>query len=1108
MATMGHAAATQTAEPALPKGAKLAAPAGHLAGVKCLSFSPDGRQLLSGSDDQSLLVWDVDTGAPVQRLTGHSGCVSVCAFLPDGRHAVSAGCGGEVFVWQVDSGGATKLTGLPAADAALSLGLRGDGTEVAVGTYYGRLQAWDLTTGTPSLSRQLWPTEHDRRISAVTSEAGDWLVSSRQGTLRVTTQSDSEDRMLSSEPSTSSLRLSDGRVVIGREGVFILSDERIQVGSHSDWVSTLAATPQEDAVLAGDYTGVARFWQLKTKALLCEIRLPAAIRAAAIDPMGRYFALAGEDTTVRVYPLKDCERGTSPRPLYQLRPRQTRAFALAILGQELAVGDGSGRLSLWNLLTQRQRESVPVHRGSILALAAVSPGSLVSGGFDFAVFHHEVGAGGALVTRELLRVDSEVFSLQPINSGQELLVGDSDGNVTQIAIAGGTANRILQTGGQVYTMALDQHRDTLILGGAFHQLYHFEKGYHFPLTWDDALPSISTYKLVFSPNGQRFAQGAVGGGTVQLRSAETGAVIRRLQGLEDQVQGLVFAADNELWGADGSGILVKWDLDQSVDAPVLLVRLGKPILALVKDPQRPVLYAAMHDGRVLTLSLPRAERVAELVPLRDGSWATIYPDGRVVTEGALAQGLEFELPDRRVINPLGKSGPPRFSAPRSDRLQSALVRVRGTVFSPGGRPQLSLDAGWALPSLRPSPSIPSAYEFEFFMRERDGGNHAIGVTDPNGEKARIEFAVAPDPSQQGTSAPPALQALLIGNRKYQHHDELPGATEDVDSFQRFLTEEPRGLLLPRAAVHPLYDLQSSELHDRVRDFFRQAAPTQTLLFYFSGHGTSENEQGHLLPIDAPAKGVEGALSTKEIWEAIMDSPAARVVVILDACRSGSFLVPSDLERSMNQSGKVLLLAATSANRSASDTSKGGAYTRAFLAAALDPQAVDRELGAVTLTKTHYVAALSLEDQDPRLFGSSEVGLLVIASPDLHQERLAMLTVGTHNVKFTGDPEVRRPRQAVIGPQHLFGAGNERTIKFEVYVTHATPALRASVVRSVPNATPRPVYLDGPPTGIPASTTRSVELPLSGLETGDYELQVEICRSETVCVPEAKAKFRL
>jgi WD40 repeat protein len=45
--------------------------------VRCVVALSDGRRVVSGSDDNTLRVWDVDTGECVRELKGHGG-VSKC----------------------------------------------------------------------------------------------------------------------------------------------------------------------------------------------------------------------------------------------------------------------------------------------------------------------------------------------------------------------------------------------------------------------------------------------------------------------------------------------------------------------------------------------------------------------------------------------------------------------------------------------------------------------------------------------------------------------------------------------------------------------------------------------------------------------------------------------------------------------------------------------------------------------------------------------------------------------------------------------------------------------------------------------------------------------
>jgi WD40 repeat protein len=78
---------------------------GHTAFVWTAAFSPDGRILATGSADNTIILWDVETGEPIgSRLSNHGGPVRRVSFSPQGDRLVSAGLDNLVILWDVASG--------------------------------------------------------------------------------------------------------------------------------------------------------------------------------------------------------------------------------------------------------------------------------------------------------------------------------------------------------------------------------------------------------------------------------------------------------------------------------------------------------------------------------------------------------------------------------------------------------------------------------------------------------------------------------------------------------------------------------------------------------------------------------------------------------------------------------------------------------------------------------------------------------------------------------------------------------------------------------------------------------------------------------------------
>jgi WD40 repeat protein len=117
--------------------------------VNSVAFSPDGN-ILAAARGNKVMLWDVDKVRLLRELAGHEGEVRAVAFTPDGKTVVSGGDDGTLRVWDVEKGAerCRPLRGLD--ESIISVACAPGGKTVVTGGNVGNVgtvRLWDLTPG-------------------------------------------------------------------------------------------------------------------------------------------------------------------------------------------------------------------------------------------------------------------------------------------------------------------------------------------------------------------------------------------------------------------------------------------------------------------------------------------------------------------------------------------------------------------------------------------------------------------------------------------------------------------------------------------------------------------------------------------------------------------------------------------------------------------------------------------------------------------------------------------------------------------------------------------------------------------------------------------------
>ncbi|GAA6618595.1 eIF2A-related protein [Scytonema sp. NUACC26] len=362
---------------------------GHSKSVVSINFNPDGKLLISGSDDKTVILWRIVDGKKLKTLLEHSDSVRSVVWSPDGKMFTSASIDRTVVLWSFEGKILRKIKNNSWVE---STAWSPDSKMLAWGSLDGTIKLWMLegkelktltghedvvrsvnfspngkmlASGSDDMNIKLWNLEGKELLGIKGGHTGKvysvaWSPDSK------TLASGSEDTTVKlwdlasngkelwkhkEDRDVKSVSFSpDGKRLASTSGATITlwSKDGNQIGTlkrHKEEIWSVSFSRDSKMLASGGRDGTIKLWNLSNGKVETLKHGDDEVRSVAWSPDGKMLVSGSTDNTIKLW------NRSNPKELWTRNGGDGWVYSVSFSpnGKLLASASDNGPVNLWNL---------------------------------------------------------------------------------------------------------------------------------------------------------------------------------------------------------------------------------------------------------------------------------------------------------------------------------------------------------------------------------------------------------------------------------------------------------------------------------------------------------------------------------------------------------------------------------------------------------------------------------------------------------------------------------------------------------------------------------------------------------------------------------------